>query len=73
MTAAEPREGRFQVVINHEEQYSVWPATGEPPAGWRPVGYTGTRTDCLGHIERVWTDITPKSVRDRAAASGSTP
>ncbi|MGI5346814.1 MbtH family protein [Streptomyces sp. CA-250714] len=53
----------FQVVVNDEEQYSIWPAERGVPAGWRSVGVEGDKASCLAHIERVWTDITPLSVR----------
>jgi MbtH protein len=54
---------QFDVVVNDEEQYSIW-AVGRPiPAGWHTVGTRGTREDCLGHIEEVWTDMRPKSLR----------
>jgi MbtH protein len=54
---------RFQVVVNHEEQYSIWPAGRELPAGWRAEGTEGTRAECLAHIEQVWTDMRPLSLR----------
>lgn len=54
----------YAVVVNHEEQYSIWPAAREVPAGWRPVGYRGLRADCLAHITEVWTDMRPLSVRN---------
>lgn len=51
------------VVVNDEEQYSIW-ADGSPlPAGWRPAGFEGSREACLEHIEQVWTDMRPKRVR----------
>lgn len=53
-----------QVVVNGEEQYSIWPAGRALPAGWRPVGFVGTREECLAHIETTWTDMRPKSLRD---------
>jgi MbtH protein len=56
-------EQRFQVVINDEEQYSIWAADQEPPAGWRPDGTTGTEAECVEHIDRVWTDMRPASLR----------
>lgn len=56
---------RLQVVINDEEQYSIWSAHKEPPAGWHSVGYEGSREACLAHIEEVWTDMRPLSVRRR--------
>jgi len=51
------------VVVNHEEQYSVWPADREPPSGWRTVGVPGSEEECLGWIEREWTDLRPLSLR----------
>jgi MbtH protein len=54
----------FDVVINDEEQYSVWPTELELPAGWRKVGVTGSKSDCLQHIEKVWTDMRPRSLRE---------
>ncbi|MFI8889228.1 MbtH family protein [Streptomyces paradoxus] len=56
-------EDRYLVVVNHEEQYSIWFADRELPAGWRPVGEAGTKQECLARIESVWTDLTPLSVR----------
>ncbi|EIE99137.1 MbtH family protein [Saccharomonospora glauca] len=53
----------YTVVVNDEEQYSIWPAERTVPAGWREVGFTGVKADCLAHIEKVWTDMRPLSVR----------
>ena len=54
---------RYVVVVNDEEQYSIW-AEGRPvPAGWHAVGVSGPRETCLEHIEQVWTDMRPKSLR----------
>ena len=53
----------YKVVVNHEEQYSIWPAERELPAGWREAGKTGSRTECLEHIKEVWTDMRPLSLR----------
>ncbi|WP_406161770.1 MbtH family protein [Streptomyces canus] len=53
----------FAVVMNDEEQYSIWPVTRELPAGWRREGTVGSREACLEHIEAVWTDMRPLSVR----------
>ncbi|MEU5709891.1 MbtH family protein [Streptomyces eurythermus] len=61
----------FHVVVNDEEQYSIWAAGSPPPDGWYREGTTGTRQDCLNHIERVWTDITPRSVREAAARAAN--
>lgn len=53
----------FTVVVNHEEQYSIWP-TGRPiPAGWKDIGFSASKSDCLSHIEEIWTDMRPLSVR----------
>ena len=54
----------YQVVINHEDQYSIWPAHREPPAGWRKEGTQGLKQECLAHIEQVWTDMRPRSLRE---------
>ena len=53
----------YKVVVNHEEQYSIWPADRENPLGWRDVGKTGLKAECLAYIEEVWTDMRPLSLR----------
>jgi MbtH protein len=53
----------YTVVVNHEEQYSIWFADREVPRGWRTVGKTGPKKDCLAYIEEVWTDMRPLSLR----------
>ncbi|KPA90332.1 MbtH family protein [Pseudomonas sp. RHF3.3-3] len=53
----------FCVVMNDEEQYSIWPQDRALPAGWRTVGKSGTRQACLDHIDQVWTDMRPLSLR----------
>jgi MbtH protein len=55
----------FTVVVNHEEQYSIWPTAREIPAGWEEVGKTGTKEECLDYIEEEWTDMRPKSLREK--------
>lgn len=55
----------FKVVINHEEQYSIWPADREVPLGWKPIGFEGTKQECLDRIEEVWTDMRPLSLRKK--------
>ena len=55
----------YKVVLNLEEQYSIWLADRPNPAGWRDAGYVGTKVDCLTHIDEVWTDMRPASVRRR--------
>jgi MbtH protein len=54
----------YQVVVNDEEQYSIWPADQDPPAGWRPESTTGTKDECLARISAVWTDMRPRSLRE---------
>ena len=53
----------YKVVMNHEEQYSIWPADRENPLGWRDVGKNGLKADCLAYIKEVWTDMRPLSLR----------
>lgn len=53
----------YKVVINHEEQYSIWPAERENPLGWRDAGKRGLKTECLEYIKEVWTDMRPLSLR----------
>ena len=60
----------YQVVMNHEEQYSIWAADRELPLGWSAVGKQGPKAECLAYIEEVWTDMRPKSLRDKMQASG---
>ncbi|MEV6731519.1 MULTISPECIES: MbtH family protein [unclassified Streptomyces] len=60
--------GRFQVVVNDEEQHSLWPAFAEVPAGWRVVFGEAARSECLQYVEQNWTDLRPKSLREAMAA-----
>src|SRR5262249_20094838 len=53
----------YKVVMNHEEQYSIWPADRDNPLGWRDAGPSGPKADCLAYIEQVWTDMRPLSLR----------
>ena len=55
----------FKVVINGEEQYSIWPADRPNPTGWSDVGKSGTKDECLAFIKEVWTDMRPRSLRER--------
>jgi MbtH protein len=55
----------YKVVLNHEEQYSIWPADRENAPGWRDAGHVGTKAECLAYIEKVWTDMRPLSLRRR--------
>ncbi len=56
---------QYSVVINHEEQYSIWPLDREISLGWKGVGKQGAKQDCLDYIEEVWTDMRPLSLRQR--------
>ncbi len=60
----------YKVVVNHEEQYSIWPADRENPLGWRDAGKTGTKTECLARIKEVWTDMRPLSLRKKMDDTG---
>jgi MbtH protein len=55
----------YRVVMNHEEQYSIWFVDRELPPGWSEVGKSGSKDECLAHIEEVWTDMRPLSLRKR--------
>jgi MbtH protein len=55
----------YNVVVNHEEQYSIWPAGRESPRGWSTVGKSGQKAECLAYIKEVWTDMRPLSLRKR--------
>jgi MbtH protein len=59
------REDRtiYKVVVNHEQQYSIWPADRENPLGWSDAGKQSTKADCLAYIKEVWTDMRPLSLR----------
>ncbi|HEX8889427.1 MAG TPA: MbtH family protein [Pyrinomonadaceae bacterium] len=54
---------RYKVVVNQEEQYSIWPADRENPLGWNDAGESGTKAACLAYIREVWTDMRPLSLR----------
>jgi MbtH protein len=61
---------RFKVVINDEEQYSIWPADRDNPVGWHDAGKSGTKEECLDYIKEVWTDMRPLSLRKRMEEAG---
>jgi uncharacterized protein YbdZ (MbtH family) len=60
----EDENAEYCVLVNHEDQYSLWPAFREIPAGWTAVGPKGARQVCLDWIEKHWTDMRPKSLRE---------
>jgi MbtH protein len=53
----------YKVLVNHEEQYSIWPAERSNPHGWRDAGRSGSKADCLTYVREVWTDMRPLSLR----------
>lgn len=53
----------YKVVINHEEQYSIWPAYRDNPGGWRDAGKSGSKAECLEYVSEVWVDMRPLSLR----------
>jgi uncharacterized protein YbdZ (MbtH family) len=59
--------GRFFVLVNDEEQHSLWPVFADIPDGWRVVYGEAERAACLEYVERRWSDIRPKSLRERLA------
>lgn len=59
----------YEVVVNEEEQYSIWPASKELPLGWKKAGKQGNKEACLGYINEVWTDMRPLSLRRAMSAS----
>jgi MbtH protein len=69
MTDAEDT-GAYRVVVNNEEQYSIWPAAKKIPTGWTDTGVSGTKEVCLSHIGKVWTDMRPLSLRKKMDDAG---
>jgi MbtH protein len=59
----------LKVVVNHEEQYSLWPSYRENPPGWRDAGKSGSKEECLAYIKEVWTDMRPLSLRQKMDAN----
>jgi uncharacterized protein YbdZ (MbtH family) len=62
--------GTFVVLVNDEEQYSLWPTFADVPAGWRQVFGASDRADCLDYVEQTWTDMRPRSLREAMAGDG---
>ncbi|CCE23223.1 MULTISPECIES: MbtH family protein [Methylotuvimicrobium] len=60
----------YQVVINHEEQYSIWPEYKDIPNGWKAVGPKGLKQICLDYINEAWTDMRPLSLRQHMQQAG---
>jgi MbtH protein len=63
-------EQAYWVVVNDEEQYSIWPAERELPPGWRATGSSGSKESCLAYVDEVWVDMRPRSLRLQMAGSG---
>jgi MbtH protein len=61
---------QYTVVVNHEEQYSIWPTYKQIPNGWREVGKSGSKPECLSYIDEVWTDMRPLSLRKKMEEMG---
>ncbi|HEX8106613.1 MAG TPA: MbtH family NRPS accessory protein [Kofleriaceae bacterium] len=61
----------YKVVLNHEEQYSIWPADRANPPGWRDAGKQGSKAACLEFIDAVWTDMRPLSLRKAMEAAAA--
>ncbi|MCX4237767.1 MbtH family protein [Streptomyces sp. NPDC020707] len=61
-------DGRFYVVVNDEEQHSLWPVFAEVPEGWRVVFGEAGRAECLDYVEQNWTDLRPRSLQEAMAA-----
>lgn len=68
----ENEEAVFKVLVNHEEQYSLWPADLPVPGGWNETGQKGSKAECDEYVNRVWTDMRPKSLRDWMDAQAAT-
>jgi MbtH protein len=67
----EPEEATvYKVVVNHEEQYSIWPAERDNPSGWTDAGKSGSKAECLAHINAVWVDMRPLSLRQAIDGGG---
>lgn len=63
----------YNVVMNHEEQYSIWPVGRENALGWNSVGKSGTKAECLAYIEEVWVDMRPLSLRKKMEEAAKAP
>ncbi|MGP3983830.1 MbtH family protein [Streptomyces sp. KR80] len=59
----------YSVVVNHEEQYSIWPVGKPVPQGWQEAGKQGDKAECLAYVDEVWTDMRPLSLRQASTAT----
>jgi MbtH protein len=71
MSSDEQDDAIYKVVVNHEEQYSIWRADRELPPGWNEAGRTGSKDECLVYIKQVWTDMRPLSLRRQMGEADS--
>jgi len=65
----EDLEGTYLVLVNAQEQYSIWPDSLEVPVGWTVAHAAGPRADALAYVERVWTDLRPRSLREQRSGA----
>jgi MbtH protein len=61
---------RYRVLVNDEDQHSLWPVHRDRPAGWREVGVTGPRDECLAYVREAWTDLRPARLRGPSGREG---
>ncbi|MBN3818602.1 MbtH family NRPS accessory protein [Paraburkholderia sp. Se-20369] len=71
MNPVDEDASQYVVVVNDEDQYSIWPHARALPAGWQPAGEPASKAQCLAHIEAVWRDMRPRSLRQ--AMDGNAP
>lgn len=69
--AFDREDALFKVLVNHEEQYSLWPDYKAVPTGWRETGQRGSKAECLAYVEREWTDMRPLSLRQAMDAQAA--
>ncbi|OLD64642.1 MAG: MbtH family protein [Acidobacteria bacterium 13_1_40CM_2_68_5] len=65
MVTEDKDDDLYRVVVNDEEQYSIWPLDKENAPGWKDEGKSGTKAECLAHIKEIWTDMRPRSLREK--------
>lgn len=70
MTHPSDDQAIYKVVVNHEEQFSIWPFDRDNAPGWKDAGKSGTKNECLAYIQEVWTDMRPLSLRERMRSTG---
>lgn len=66
-TSSQEDTRTYKVVVNHEQQYSIWLSDRENAPGWRDAGKTGSKAECLAYIKEVWTDMRPLSLQKKMA------